>query len=241
MNISTTLTPLTQRIAPGLIAVTLFASAMNAAHAAYLVDTGTPAVNYGTVGLANYTWDDMGDMTQQQQYLAASFNIASASTITSLGSYFDFINPGTVTYELRQGGPTGVLLTSSSVYIEAKSGTPGYVTKSDLSINVAAGDYTLNVLANDSFYGFMSFTSIASSGPNRLTATYENSDGATWSQTDGVLRLGIQVGGMAPAPVPAPLPILGAFAAFGWSRKLRKRIKEANLSSSNSLSLTQAV
>ena len=234
MNISTTLTSLTQRITPGLIAVTLFASAMNAAHAAYLVDTGIPTKSSYYYTVYNHGSDRLA-------YVAASFNIASASTITSLGSYFDFINPGTVTYELRQGGPTGVLLTSSSVYIEAKSGTPGYVTKSDLSINVAAGDYTLNVLANDSFYGFMSFTSIASSGPNRLTATYENSDGATWSQTDGVLRLGIQVGGMAPAPVPAPLPILGAFAAFGWSRKLRKRIKEANLSSSNSLSLTQAV
>lgn len=28
-------------------------------------------------------------------------------------------------------------------------------------------------------------------------------------------------------PVPAPLPILGALAALGWSRKLRKRIKES--------------
>lgn len=29
------------------------------------------------------------------------------------------------------------------------------------------------------------------------------------------------------APVPAPLPILGAVAALGWSRKLRSRIKNA--------------
>ncbi len=30
------------------------------------------------------------------------------------------------------------------------------------------------------------------------------------------------------ADIPAPLPILGAFAAFGWSRKLRRRIRDAN-------------
>lgn len=30
-----------------------------------------------------------------------------------------------------------------------------------------------------------------------------------------------------PTPVPAPLPILGAVAALGWSRKLRRRIKDA--------------
>jgi MYXO-CTERM domain-containing protein len=28
----------------------------------------------------------------------------------------------------------------------------------------------------------------------------------------------------APADVPGPLPLLGAGAAFGWSRRLRKRI-----------------
>lgn len=31
----------------------------------------------------------------------------------------------------------------------------------------------------------------------------------------------------SPTPVPAPLPILGAVAALGWSRKLRRRIKDA--------------
>lgn len=30
-----------------------------------------------------------------------------------------------------------------------------------------------------------------------------------------------------PTPVPAPLPILGAVAAIGWSRKLRRRIRDA--------------
>lgn len=32
---------------------------------------------------------------------------------------------------------------------------------------------------------------------------------------------------ISPVPIPGPLPILGAAAAFGFSRKLRKRIKNS--------------
>jgi hypothetical protein len=35
----------------------------------------------------------------------------------------------------------------------------------------------------------------------------------------------------APAPVPGPLPLLGAGAAFGWSRRLRRRIAPTALTS----------
>lgn len=33
---------------------------------------------------------------------------------------------------------------------------------------------------------------------------------------------------LAPRPVPAPLPILGALSALAWSRKLRQRIRQAS-------------
>jgi len=33
------------------------------------------------------------------------------------------------------------------------------------------------------------------------------------------------IGGPSPASVPAPLPLVGAASAFGWSRQLRRRIK----------------
>jgi len=31
----------------------------------------------------------------------------------------------------------------------------------------------------------------------------------------------------AAAPAPAPLPLFGAAAAFGWSRRIRKQIKQS--------------
>jgi len=48
----------------------------------------------------------------------------------------------------------------------------------------------------------------------------------TGGQTDTITKFGIQlIQQSPPAPVPSPLPILGAGAAFGFSRKLRRRIR----------------
>ncbi len=44
----------------------------------------------------------------------------------------------------------------------------------------------------------------------------------------------------APAPVPGPLPLFGAGAAFGWSRRLRRRVKSGSLKATP-LSTTTAI
>jgi hypothetical protein len=52
----------------------------------------------------------------------------------------------------------------------------------------------------------------------------------TWAQVD---RGGKQPDDPTISAVPGPLPAIGAFAAFGFSRKLRKRIKlSTNISAS---------
>jgi hypothetical protein len=52
----------------------------------------------------------------------------------------------------------------------------------------------------------------------------------TW-QVDGVSgpdgQINVVVGAPAVASVPGPLPLFGAAAAFGWSRKLRRRVNAA--------------
>ena len=150
MKVPATSRPLAQRMAPKLLALTLLASAMSAAQAAYLVDTGLPSLGAGGTGLANYTMDMMGEETLQTQYLAASFTLAEASTITSLGAYMYNNGSGPVTYELHQGGPTGDLVYSSSI---AVGSTPGYYTISDMNVAVDAGAYTLNFIASYGFNG----------------------------------------------------------------------------------------
>ena len=54
-------------------------------------------------------------------------------------------------------------------------------------------------------------------GPGTSTGDPDKRDVETWAQATLVTP--------PPAPVPSPLPALGAAAAFGYSRKLRSRIK----------------
>jgi hypothetical protein len=69
--------------------------------------------------------------------------------------------------------------------------------------------------------GFISHVSFITSGVNsgNLNFTFEAiNTSATWAQVTP---------SAAPAATPGPLPLFGAAAAFGFSRKLRKRIKLA--------------
>lgn len=57
-----------------------------------------------------------------------------------------------------------------------------------------------------------------SSGPVTILGTdFSGSDGAITSSSLSPVA--------DPAPVPGPLPVLGAAAAFGWSRRMRRRLK----------------
>ncbi len=48
---------------------------------------------------------------------------------------------------------------------------------------------------------------------------------STFSGSDGVIISSSLSPVLATAPVPSPIPLFGAAAAFGWSRQLRRRIK----------------
>lgn len=98
----------------------------------------------------------------------------------------------------------------------------GSFTTSISSANLIPGILTANSVSNPSATGFF-FN-------NTIAATFEQ----TFSATSGgpnkfatINSFGIQFSQTEPEPtVPGPLPILGAGAAFGMSRKLRSRIKQ---------------
>jgi hypothetical protein len=88
-----------------------------------------------------------------------------------------------------------------------QSGTTGpSSTVSYLALSGITGDFTLK---------------------GNLTWNFSSVAGST-GQIPGGNSTGLTVKGFttgyASVPVPGPLPIMGALAAFGWSRKLRKRI-----------------
>jgi hypothetical protein len=84
------------------------------------------------------------------------------------------------------------------------------------SLNVGSLSVPLNLSASNIWSSFSgTFTATGSSTP--LIFSFKTSNGS------GSLGLDTVVVTQA---VPGPLPLLGATAAFGYSRKLRKRLKD---------------
>lgn len=196
------------------------------AHATtYVFDTGAANTSGGQTSLGNFF--DSIESSFFYQGVAASFSIGSNTTIGSIEAYLGvsswIYDQGKVDFLLRKGSGdwSGALEASGTVIVGADAGWYGLT---GLSKAVAAGTYTLFLLPQadsivDAYEG-------APNIPNSLSDTW-------YFLGDHVLRstpqytYGIRVGAADPTPVPAPLPILGAVAAIGWSRKLRRRIRDS--------------
>jgi hypothetical protein len=114
----------------------------------------------------------------------------------------DFISQSIVAAETSPPIPDGELLNAFETYRYIFSQGPN-----TLQINYATSLFPNN------------FPSIGDlSGPIMINREFRNS--IPRSAPDIVIQV--------PPPVPGPLPILGAAAAFGFSRNIRKRIKSAN-------------
>lgn len=84
----------------------------------------------------------------------------------------------------------------------------------NIGFNLAGGGL---VLLNNNYSGF--FTPVVAA----LTPFVTGNVG------DGVITSSLLSPVTPPAPVPGPLPLLGAGAAFVWSRRLRRRLKSGSL------------
>jgi hypothetical protein len=78
----------------------------------------------------------------------------------------------------------------------------------------------------------LSSSAFSSNGSGSLTSFKSGVTSATFAQTfvtdtKTLNQTGFAFTQSSPTTVPGPLPVLGAGAAFGFSRKLRKRIKQA--------------
>ena len=93
----------------------------------------------------------------------------------------------------------------------------------DAYFNIPGGDYFPTGVGSSAKVPMLTTISgLPSSGTWRLNI----SDGSRSDVgTLGSWSLNLQ--GSSPASVPGPLPLLGAGAAFGWSRRLRKRSRTA--------------
>jgi len=95
------------------------------------------------------------------------------------------------------------------------------------------GDQEL--LFADGVYRFSDFSEPGFGPPDEFTA--QGNDFIYFDGQAGSMTLAPQAGpgpgpDPGPDPVPGPLPLMGAGAAFGWSRKLRRRLAVASPRSS---------
>lgn len=212
------LKPAMQRIALGAAVAALSISAQATT---YVFDTGTPGKSQMT-GLYNYTVMQPMPM-RYYQGKAATFWLDSPATISSLEAYLGMSSAATVTYQLRQGSGdwNGNLVAAGNVSVGTAAGWYGLT---GLDRAVTANTYTLFLLPGDGAQG--NLYGPAPKSPDALSAgwTFSSLGGTLYSSS---FAYGIRVGVADPTPVPAPLPILGAVAAIGWSRKLRRRIRDS--------------
>lgn len=186
----------------------------------------TPGIDNlsGGINTANGSWT-----------LGYEFNLSNASVIDALGSYDENGDGLNGKYEIGLWDTSGNLLRTASV---SGSGDPlvsSFRWADIVDITLAPGNYIVasagDWAANgDNYFYSGSYTT---NGLTYVIDKYINGGNLQFPVASG--------GGVAPGwlggnvslipapPVPGPLPLLGAGAAFGFSRKLRQRVKSASL------------
>lgn len=167
--------------------------------------------------------------------LGWEFNTNRALQIDALG-IFDSDSPGlNGTYTLGIWNSSQNLLASTTVSGSGDGISIGFVWKSLASIlNIAPGNYVVAAAGpysnSDRYAGTGTYTTLP--GVTWLRGhTAFLSSGLTYPTTTlpSSTEPSIFGGNFSEykEPVPGPLPLAGAAAPFGWSRRLRKRVKVA--------------
>jgi hypothetical protein len=144
------------------------------------------------------------------------------------------VGSNTTPYGLVQGNTNCVSTISAPSQCQSPTSAPTAVLPVRVFGNIAAGQTVGSGLWN--YYELFLNTSLMErngKGEGTFTNNTQFSITANRSNSYATVTGGIQPSPLwappaPPAPAPGPLPLLGAGAALGWSRKLRRKIKESS-------------
>jgi hypothetical protein len=162
---------------------------------------------------------------------AMKFQTTSASIIRSVTTRLrqsSGVTLGTATFDIysdNSGAPGSAIATALTKNISDLTGSFANYSASGLSISLAQNTSYWLVGKASSSSKFVWDDTLSTSGFGSISPVRNRSDdgGSTWGtgfSTFAILKIEAD-------PVPGPLPVLGASAAFGWSRRLRRRLKSA--------------
>jgi hypothetical protein len=144
----------------------------------------------------------------------------TAST-TAVANQDEVVTGATGTYT-RAGNDAGTYtITGLKPLTNARfrwDGTPNspIINETNFAINLRAGVKNVTIQ-----YNVNSWNPV-----NSLLTGFSGADGAITSST---------LSPVSSTPVPGPIPLLGAGAAFSWSRRLRRRVKSGSVPTASSL------
>lgn len=149
----------------------------------------------------------------------------------------DILNPSAANFVVRGSDASGNGSVSQpwSTQWEAAYADPGSKTLSFewtyISTDVSSADQAFYYIDKGGF-SYDTFILGSNSGDTGNTSVtlqqgWKLGFGVFTQTNDGTPGY-LSVSGFDPSPVPAPLPLLGAGAAFGWSRRLRQRIHHSS-------------
>ena len=149
---------------------------------------------------------------------SASFYTAEVVFLGSTGAGLNGPSVGSFTYEITITDPTQYF---DKAWLDSVVNVPGMpdpitMTKTIKFLDISAADWTVGTSSNGGSTGMLDFP--------QNSKHIQVTDSWNVPTSTAQLRSGVNT---FTQDVPGPLPVLGAGAAFGFSRKLRSRVRLA--------------
>lgn len=164
--------------------------------------------------------------------LGYKFNIDKNKTIDALGSYDNDGDGLNGTYTIGLWDNIGTLLSTATVSGNGDPLVSGFRWASITDITLSPGDYIVASAGDWALNGDFYFYSgnYTTNDLTYISDQYIQGGSLQFPTNSAGVAPGFFGGNISFKPVPAPLPLFGIGAAYGFSRQLRRRIKTASQS-----------